>query len=197
MKQSPLISQLIDAFRRLPSIGPKTAQRLSYHLLEHQREAGLALADALNQAIKNVHHCQQCQMLSEQDICGICADPKRQRQQICVVEKPSDLLAIESSGAYQGLYFVLLGRLSPLDGIGPEALGMDKLQKRLPEFDEMIIATNATAEGEATAHYLRLLAEDLPIKVSRLASGIPMGGELDYLDGSTLARSLSGRQPML
>lgn len=196
MKPSPLINRLVEAFQRLPSIGPKTAQRLSYHLLEHQREAGLALADALQNAIKNIRHCEQCQMLSEQELCAICDDPRRDSQQICVVEKPADLLAIEASGAYQGLYFVLLGRLSPLDGIGPEALGMDKLQKRLPQFEEMIIATNATAEGEATAHYLRMLAEDLPIKVSRLASGIPMGGELDYLDGSTLARSLSGRLPM-
>jgi recombination protein RecR len=192
---SALLNQLIEALRVLPGVGQKTAQRMAYHLLERQREGGLRLSAALEQAVKNVGHCAQCRDFSEQPVCALCASQSRERSLLCVIESPADRLAIEQATGYRGLYFVLQGRLSPLDGIGPRELGLDKLVARLAEGEvkEMIIATNPTVEGEATAHYLAQLARAAEIKPSRLAHGLPLGGELEYVDRGTLAHAFGSR----
>lgn len=196
---SPLMQELIDALRILPGVGPKSAQRMALQLLERQRPGGLRLARALEQALNQVEHCSRCRNLTEQPVCRTCSDPARDEAQLCVVESPMDVIALEQSGGFRGRYYVLLGRLSPLDGIGPGELGLPSLVQRLeasPEVRELIIATNPTVEGEATAHYLREATRHLPLLVTRLAQGVPVGGELEYLAGSTLSQALNGRRPV-
>ncbi|MCC4591276.1 recombination mediator RecR [Xanthomonas sacchari] len=192
---SPLLEQLIDAFRVLPGVGQKTAQRMAYHVLEREREGGQRLAERLHEAIERIGHCAQCRDFSETEICAICASPARDRQQLCAVESPADRLAIEHATGYRGLYFILQGRLSPLDGIGPRELGLDRLGARLAqgEVAELIIATNSTVEGEATAHYLAQLARQHGVRPSRLAQGLPLGGELEYVDRGTLSHAFGSR----
>jgi recombination protein RecR len=196
MSLSPLIEQLVESLRCLPGVGRKGAQRMALHLLERERDAGLALAAALNEAIEKVGHCSQCRNFSEEELCIICADSRRDTSMICVVESPADVVAIEQSGSFRGLYFVLMGHLSPIDGIGPGEIGLDILKQRVEEggIEEIILATNPTVEGEATAYYLSELVRDEPVEVSRIAHGVPLGGELEYVDGSTLAHALSGRR---
>ncbi len=196
MSFSPLVEQMVESLRCLPGVGRKTAQRMALHLLEREREAGLALAEALREAMEGVGHCRQCRNFSEQDLCPICANPKRDEATICVVESPADVVAVEQSGGYRGLYFVLMGHLSPIDGIGPEEIGLDLLQERVKAggIDELILATNPTVEGEATAYYLTDLVRNEAVRISRIAHGVPLGGELEYVDGSTLAHALSGRR---
>jgi len=192
----PTIEQLIEAFRCLPGVGPKSAQRMTFHLLERNRDGGERLAKALSDALNNVHHCQQCRILSESELCSRCSDDRRRNDQLCIVEMPSDVLAIDQATHYQGQYFVLSGHLSPLDGIGPEALGIPLLIELLDKdtIKEVILATNPTVEGEATAHYLSQLAHARKIPVTRLAHGIPLGGELEYIDSGTLSHAFSGRE---
>jgi recombination protein RecR len=192
---SPLLEQLIDALRCLPGVGQKSAQRMAYHLLEREREGGLRLAGALAEAIERIGHCESCRDFSETPLCAICASGSRDRGLLCAVESPADRLAIETATGYRGLYFVLQGRLSPLDGIGPRELGLDRLAGRLAdgEVRELIIATNPTVEGEATAHYLAQLARQAQVRPSRLAHGVPLGGELEYVDRGTLAHAFGSR----
>lgn len=193
---SPLIQQLIDAFRILPGVGPKSAQRMAYYLLERQRDGANRLAHTIQQALEKVGHCEVCRTLSETPVCGICASNKRDNGLLCVVETPADVLSIEQAGIYQGKYFVLMGHLSPIDGIGPEQLGLGRLHERLkqPGISELILATNPTVEGEATAHYIHQLAQQEGVSVTRLAQGLPMGGELEYIDSATLSHAFSGRR---
>ena len=195
---SPLVEQLISALRALPSVGPKSAQRMAMHLLERDRKGALALSAALARAAEQVAHCEQCRTLTEEPLCKICQSSKRNQQQICVVESPADVLALEQSGGYSGVYFVLHGRLSPLDGLGPKELGMDALAQRLQRepVEEIIVATNPTVEGEATAHYLSEMCKSQGVKISRIAHGVPIGGELEYIDGGTLAHALSSRREL-
>jgi len=190
------IQALIEALGCLSGVGPKTSQRMAYQLLERNRDAGLALADALQHAMESVKHCDACRNFTENDLCDICVHPSRDKRLLCVVESPADVLAVESSGSYRGQYFVLMGHLSPIDGIGPDELGLDDLARRIHnnEFDELILATNPTVEGEATAHYIYDLCKETDMQVTRIAHGVPIGGELEYVDGNTLAHSLSGRQ---
>ena len=192
------IDQLIDALRVLPGVGAKTAQRMALDLLERNREGAVGLARALDQAVEKVGRCQQCRTLAEDPICMICSDARRQDNQLCVVENPADLFALDQAGAYRGRYFVLLGHLSPIDGIGPEQLGIDKLIERLGEgtVTELILATNLTVEGEATAHFIAEKARALGVEVSRIAYGVPMGGELEYVDGGTLNLALQSRKTL-
>ncbi|GLS84027.1 recombination mediator RecR [Paraferrimonas haliotis] len=197
MKFSPLVDELIQSLKVLPGVGPKSAQRMAFQLLERQRSGGLKLGKALEAAMTDVGHCQSCRTFTEEQRCSICANPRRaEAGQLCVVESPADVLAIESSGHYSGQYFVLMGHLSPLDGIGPDDLGLDVLDERLASGDikELILATNPTVEGEATAHYIADMAKAQRLTVSRIAHGVPVGGELEYVDGTTLALSFSGRQ---
>ncbi len=195
MKYTPKLARLIDSLRCLPGVGPKSAQRMAFHLLERDRDGGRALSQALSEAIADVGHCSRCRMLTEAGLCPICASSQRDAAQLCVVESPADVVAIEQSGGFRGRYFVLMGHLSPLDGIGPAELGLDEFERLLGEGEirEVILATNPTVEGEATAHYLGELALRLGIKASRIAHGVPVGGELEYVDGGTLAHALAGR----
>ncbi len=195
MSFSPLINQLIAALRCLPGVGPKTAQRMAFHLLERERSGGLSLAKILEEAIANVKHCHRCRTLSETELCLLCANTNRDQTLLCVVETPADVFAIEQTGSYRGLYFVLMGRLSPLDGIGPEELGLHHLVARLIEQSpkEVVLATNPTVEGEATAHYIAELVKQRGLRATRIAHGVPLGGELEFIDGNTLARSLAAR----
>lgn len=196
MAFSPLIDQLVDALRCLPSVGPKSAQRMAFQLLERNREAGLKLADALTRAMNEVQRCSQCRTFTEESVCSICADSKRDPALICVVETPADVLALEQSGSYRGQYFVLMGHLSPIDGIGPEEIGITDLLERVRQgqIEEVILATNPTVEGEATAYYISEHVKALQVNVSRIAHGVPLGGELEYVDVGTLAHALSGRR---
>jgi recombination protein RecR len=195
MTAEPLLNQFVESLRCLPGVGPKTAQRMALHLLERNREAGLKLAEILEKAMQNIGRCQQCRDLTELEICTICANPRRDQSLLCIVESPVDVLAIEQATAYKGRYFVLLGRLSPLDGIGPAELGLDQLAERLetnpPE--ELIIATNPTVEGEATSYYLQRMAKTHNIRITRIAHGVPLGGELEYTDQTTLAHAFGSR----
>lgn len=195
MTSEPLLSQLIESLRCLPGVGPKTAQRMALHLLERNREGGLRLSAILVDAMNRIGRCKMCRDLTELDVCAICANPRRDQTQLCIVESPVDVLAIEQATAYRGRYFVLLGRLSPLDGIGPAELGLDQLSELLetnaPE--EMIVATNPTVEGEATSYYLQKMAKTHNIRVTRIAHGVPLGGELEYTDQSTLAHAFGSR----
>lgn len=196
MKYSPGLARLIEALRVLPGVGPKSAQRMAFHLLERNREGGRALARALDEAVAGIVHCGRCRMLTDGELCEICRAPKRDASALCIVESPADVVAVEQSGGYNGRYFVLMGHLSPLDGIGPEQLGLAALEKLLDEGDvrEVILATNPTVEGEATAHYIGELVLRRGIRASRIAHGVPVGGELEYVDGGTLAHALAGRQ---
>ncbi len=191
-----VLDALKEALRRLPGVGPKSAQRMAFHLLSRDREGARTIARALTQAADRIIHCKRCNNLGEEELCAICASPRRDRSLLCIVETPSDLASLEQSGAYQGLYFVLMGRLSPLDGIGPEEIHIPRLEKLLDEggVKEVVLATNPTAEGEATAHYIGELVRARGIKATRIAYGVPVGGELEYTDRSTLARALSGRR---
>jgi recombination protein RecR len=190
-----LLEQLIDALRVLPGVGQKSAQRMAYHLLERQRDGGRRLADALAEAMERIGHCKRCRDFSETGLCPTCTSSARDAQLLCVVETPADRLAIEQATGFRGLYFVLQGRLSPLDGIGPRELGLDLLAQRLEEGEvrELIVATNPTVEGEATAHYLAQLARARGVQPSRLAHGVPLGGELEYVDRGTLSHAFGSR----
>ena len=196
MSTEPLLTRLIESLRCLPGVGPKSAQRMALHLLERNREGGIRLSEVLAEAMQKIGRCKVCRDLTESEVCAICANPRRDHTQLCIVESPVDVLAIEQATAYKGRYFVLLGRLSPLDGIGPAELGLDQLAERL-ESDaplEMIVATNPTVEGEATSYYLQRMARAHNIKVTRIAHGVPLGGELEYTDQSTLAHAFGSRQ---
>jgi recombination protein RecR len=187
---------LTEALRRLPGIGPKSAQRLAYHLMQHDRDGAAMLGRALTQAVEQVHHCALCNTFTEHDICETCSDPHRDATQLCVVETPGDQLMIEQTMTYKGMYFVLMGRLSPLDGIGPKDLHLEKLVSRATdgEVTEVVLATNFTNEGEATAHYISETLKARGLKVSRLARGVPVGGELEYVDAGTIARAMLDRR---
>jgi recombination protein RecR len=190
------IDQLIDALRVLPGVGVKSAQRMALQLLEKDRASAIKLSDAIQEAATKVGNCAQCRTLTEHDLCDICSNPSRSDAQLCVVESPADLFAIENAGGYRGKYFVLHGHLSPIDGIGPEQLGIDKLIERLQSksVNELILATNLTVEGEATAHFIAEKAKSFGVQVSRIAYGVPMGGELEYVDGGTLNMALQSRK---
>jgi recombination protein RecR len=196
MSTSRLIGRLIENLRCLPGVGPKSAQRMAFHLLEHNRDGGRQLAEALTLAMEQVGNCSVCRTLSEEPVCDLCASDRRNKSQLCVVETPADVQALEQSTGYQGRYFVLMGHLSPLDGIGPEQLGLEQLEARLAsgEVKELIIATNPTVEGEATAHFVSELARAHGVRPTRIAHGVPMGGELEYIDGGTLSHAFAGRQ---
>lgn len=195
---SPRLARLIDALRRLPGVGPKSAQRMAFHLLDRDRTGAEHLAKTLNEALSGIGRCASCRMFCEDDACRYCSDARKATGQVCVVEGPADLMAIDTGTAYRGRYFVLMGRLSPIDGIGPAELGLDTLARQLESGDvrELIIATNPTVEGEATAYYIAEMARARQVPVTRIAHGVPMGGELEYVDGGTLAHALSGRQPV-
>ena len=195
MSSEPLLNQLVESLRCLPGVGPKSAQRMALHLLERNREGGLHLASVLLDAMQKIGRCKQCRDLTELEVCSICTSPRRDQNLLCVVESPVDVLAIEQATAYKGLYYVLLGRLSPLDGIGPAELGLDQLAERFEQSppEELIIATNPTVEGEATSYYLQRMARKNNIRVSRIAHGVPLGGELEYTDQSTLAHAFGSR----
>jgi recombination protein RecR len=195
---SPLLQQLVQALQCLPGVGAKSAQRMAFHLLDRDRQGAYRLAEALDEAARLIRHCEVCRMLTESAVCGICASPRRETSQLCVLETPADLLAIESSGAYRGRYFVLMGHLSPLDGIGPNELGLELLEQRLKneEITEVVLATSVTVEGDATAHMVASLAHRHGVEASRIAYGVPMGGELEFIDGGTLSRALTGRRRM-
>ena len=196
MNFSPLLTDLVQRLQYLPGIGPKSAQRIAFYLLEQNRDKARTLAKAMERAANEIGRCKLCRTLTETEICVICSNPRRESHQLCVIETPADLLAIEHSGTYSGRYFVLLGHLSPIDGIGPEEIGIDQLIERLSEdkIKELILATNLTVEGEATAHYISERAKDKGVEVSRIAHGVPMGGELEYVDGSTLSHAFSSRK---
>ena len=191
-----LLGQLVDALRCLPGVGPKSAQRMAFQLLERDREGALHLSAILEAAMERIGRCSICRDLTENENCRICANEQRNSSLLCIVESPSDVMAIEQATGYRGLYFVLMGRLSPLDGIGPEELGLDELAQRLRKEPpaEIIIATNPTVEGEATAFYLQRMAQKQGIAVSRIAHGVPLGGELEFTDQSTIAHAFSSRQ---
>lgn len=195
MSYSPLIQKLIESLRCLPGVGPKSAQRMAFELLERNREGGKQLSDALAKAMNDVKHCDKCRTFTEQNLCNLCQNQKRNQQLLCVVESPADIMAIEQTAGFNGLYFVLLGHLSPIDGIGPNEIVLDILQQRLTQekFNEIILATNPTVEGEATAHYIAELCKPFDIKITRIAHGVPLGGELDYIDGGTLAHAIISR----
>jgi len=196
MSDKSLLNDLVVALKCLPSVGSRTAQRMAFNLLEHNRDAGLKLADTMKQAIENIGHCSRCRTLTEHDMCRICSNNGRNPEILCVVENPSDVMALEQATAYKGFYFVLMGKLSPLDGIGPEDLGLDLLEIRLTEGEihELILATNPTVEGEVTAHYISELAAKHNVKTTRIAHGVPVGGELDYVDSGTLSHAFDGRR---
>jgi recombination protein RecR len=196
MKHPAALSRLIDALHALPGIGPKSAQRLAFRLLQDGRSAAHELALSLEHALANIGRCQRCRMLAEGELCPLCASPARDETQLCVVESPADVIAVENSGAYRGRYFVLMGHLSPLDGIGPAELGLHQLDLMLAQgaVREVILATNSTVEGEATAHFISEMARARGLGATRIAQGVPFGGELEYVDGSTLAAALAGRQ---
>jgi len=196
MSGSVLVNQLIEALRCLPGVGPKSAQRMAYQLLERDRSGAENLSVILAKAVKEVGHCEQCRSLSELKLCDICESTNRDRSVLCIVETPSDVQVIEQSTNYKGLFFVLMGHLSPLDGIGPEEIGLDLLAKRLDhdEIKEVVLATNFTVEGEATAHYISEMVNSRNITASRIAHGVPVGGELEYVNSSTLSHAFTGRQ---
>lgn len=193
---SPLIDNLVEAFQILPGVGPKGAQRMVLHLLQHNREGGKRLAEVLNDAMAGVGRCELCRNFSEITVCRYCQDERREDATLCVLESPADILAIEQAGGFRGRYFVLHGHLSPIDGIGPEQLGMDALAGRVDTLqpEEVILATNLTVEGEATAHYVHDLLRNKVVRISRIAHGVPLGGELEYIDGGTIVHAMQGRR---
>ena len=196
------LQALIEALKVLPGVGPKSAQRMAYHLLQHDREGARKLGDALRGAVDGIRHCTRCNTFTELEICGTCSDPERDATLLCVVETPADQVMIEQTLTYRGQYFVLMGRLSPLDGIGPKEIHLDRLLARAtdPELgcpaSEVIVATNFTSEGEATAHYIGEMLKARGLKVSRLARGVPVGGELEYVDAGTIARAVMDRRTL-
>jgi recombination protein RecR len=198
VNSSPLIDQLIEAFRCLPGVGPKSAQRMTLHLLERNRAGGKKLSESLSVALNEVGNCIHCRTLTEEETCRICANSSRNRKICCVVESPADVFAIEQSGSFRGIYFVLMGHLSPIDGIGPEQLGMHQLLEKVAntEIEEVIIACNPNVEGDATAYYIAEQLKDSSAQVSRIAHGVPVGGELEFVDGSTLTHAFVGRKSM-
>jgi len=196
MKNPPALEQLIESLRCLPGVGPKSAQRMAYYLLQRDRKGASGLALALDNALQVVDHCRLCNTFSEQPVCPLCESAQRDNSVLCVVEMPTDLMMLESTRAYSGMYFVLMGRLSPLDGVGPKEIHLDKLLKRAQDgvVQEVILATNYTVEGDATAHYISELLRARGIKVSRIARGMPMGGEIEYVDTGTLAQAMLERR---
>ena len=196
MALSPLISRLVESLRCLPGVGPKSAQRMAFHILERDREAAIDLARVIEEAVTAVGRCESCRTLSEHALCPICASSRRDPGTLCVVETPADMAAIDASTGFQGMFFVLMGHLSPLDGIGPAELGLDQLGRRLDDggITEVILATSSTVEGEATAHYLAEMVRERDIRATRIAQGVPMGGELEFVDGGTLARAMRARR---
>ncbi len=198
MLYPPALSRLIEALRCLPGVGPKSAQRMAFHLLERDRDGGREIAASVASAIERLGHCQRCRMFAEGELCPVCASPGRDAALLCVVESPADVVAIEQTASYRGRYFVLMGHLSPLDGVGPQDIGIDAFEKLLGEGEvkEAILATNPTVEGEATAHFLGEVAARFGVRASRIAHGVPVGGELEYVDGGTLAHALAGRQAL-
>lgn len=195
MKTPSSLEELIAALRALPGVGPKSAQRMAYHLLQRDKPAALRLANSLNHAVENIHHCAKCNNFSEEEICELCRSSKRDEHLLCVVEMPADLLMMEQAQCYRGMYFVLMGRLSPLDGVGARELHLERLVKRALELPcEVILATNFTVEGEATAHYIATLLNAQGVKVSRIARGLPVGGELEHVDSGTLAQAVLERR---
>jgi recombination protein RecR len=198
MAASPLLNQLMTALRCLPGVGPKSAQRMALHLLERDRDGADRLVESLQMALERIGHCRLCRDLSETDLCTLCASPSRDPSLLCVIETPADVLAVEQATGFQGRYFVLMGHLSPLDGIGPAELGLEILEARLDEGEirEIILATNPTVEGEATAYYIGELARERGIRATRIAHGVPLGGELESVDGGTLAHAFAGRRDL-
>ena len=196
MSYSPLLVRWIDGLRCMPGVGQKSAQRIAFHLLERDRDGANSLSVALADAVSGIGHCTRCRMFTEHELCSICSASGRNDAQLCVVESPADVMAIEDATGFRGLYFVLMGHLSPLDGIGPDELGMEQLEAWLAQGDvqELIIATNPTVEGDATAHYLAELAARHAVLASRIAHGVPLGGELEYVDGGTLSHAFFGRR---
>lgn len=190
------LERLVEALRVLPGVGPRSAQRMAFHLLQHDRAGGEQLAQALSQALATVRRCAQCNNFTEEEVCALCRSPRRDAALLCVVETPADLAMVEQTLAYSGMYFVLMGRLSPLDGVGPRDIGLDRLQARVADgaVHEVILATNFTNEGEATAHYIAEMLRARGVKVSRIARGVPLGGELEYVDAGTLAQALRERR---
>ncbi len=192
------LDELINALRCLPGVGPKSAQRMAYHLLQRDRKGALGLSVALQRAAENIQHCSRCNNFSEHEICELCASGRRDESLLCVVEMPADLLMIEQTQCYRGMYYVLMGRLSPLDGIGAKQLHLDNLVNRVQQHPcEVILATNFTVEGDATAHYLATLLQSLGVKVSRIARGLPVGGELEQVDSGTLAQAVLERRELI
>ena len=191
-----LLDALIDSLKCLPGVGPKSAQRMAFHLLQRNRDGAKNLAKNLERAAKEIGHCKNCRTFTENELCVICSDQTRLQNQVCIVESPADVFTIEKSTDYKGTYFVLMGRLSPLDGIGPKEIGLDVLEKRLQEQDieEMILATNSTVEGEVTAHILGEMAHKQNIRTTRLAQGVPVGGELEFVDQNTIAQAFNARK---
>jgi recombination protein RecR len=196
LKTPSSLAYLAEALRRLPGIGPKSAQRIAYHMMQHDREGAEMLGRALTQAVERIHHCAMCNTFTESDVCETCADPDRDHSLLCVVETPADQLMIEQTLTYKGLYFVLMGHLSPLDGIGPKDIHLERLIARAADgvVKEVILATNFTNEGEATAHYISETLKARGLKVTRLARGVPVGGELEYVDAGTIARAMLDRR---
>ncbi len=193
---SPLLNQLIEALQCLPGVGVKSAQRMAFHLLDKDRDGAGRLSNVLDAAMRSIRNCERCRMLTEEPVCRFCASERRDASQLCVVETPADLLAIEQSGAYRGRYFVLMGHLSPIDGVGPSELGLELLERRFRDeaFAEVVLATSVTVEGDATAHLVAVLAHRHGLRASRIAYGVPVGGELEFIDSGTLSRALSGRR---
>jgi len=196
MQRPGRLAQLIQALRVLPGVGPKSAQRMAFHLLQRDRLGAKSLAEALLEAVEHIGYCEECRTLTEGDLCAVCANPNRDRTQLCIVESPSEVFAIDQSTGFKGRFFVLNGRLSPLDGIGPDELRLDLLERRLQsgEVRELILATNTTVEGEATAHYLSEMARHFGVRPTRIAYGVPFGGEIEFVDGTTLAHAFNGRR---
>ena len=198
MSEKPLLTQLIDSLRCLPGVGPKSAQRMAFHILQRDRAGGARLAAVLAEAVRSIGQCSKCRTLSEDEVCEVCRNDQRDDSLLCVVENPSDVIALEQATGFRGRYFVLGGRLSPLDGVGPAEIGIEQFKQRLDELrpSELILATTTTVEGEATAHYISELAAARGIATSRIAHGVPLGGELEYVDGGTLAHAFAGRRSL-
>ncbi|SDK32620.1 DNA replication and repair protein RecR [Methylophilus rhizosphaerae] len=196
MNSPAVLEQLVNALRCLPGVGPKSSTRMAYHLLQRDREGAQRLAASLQQALDKLAHCDYCNNFSEHPVCSLCQDNQREKSTLCVIEMPTDLMTLENTRSYQGQYFVLMGKLSPMDGIGPKDIHLDKLLKRAQDslIEEVILATNFTSEGEATAHYIGQMLKSRGIKVSRIARGLPMGGEIEYVDSGTLSTALLERK---
>jgi recombination protein RecR len=196
MRSAPSLEELINALRCLPGVGPKSAQRMAYHLLQRDHPGAARLANTLVSALEKIHHCKKCNSFAEEPLCEICRSLRRDGRVLCVVESPADVLSLEQAGVYQGLYFVLMGHLSPLEGIGPDEIHLDRLRERAVDgvVREVVLATNFTAEGEATAHYIGEMLTAVGLKVTRIARGLPAGGELEHVDAGTLAQAILGRR---